>query len=166
MAILTDIETPQNCKECPFSDIVVVGHIYREQYICNFNGKHQSLRMQKRPDWCPLREINTDGDIIRRADAMDAVQDHFNADGFRGYDDGQTMMDRIKALPSAEGRTEMSGYVKKNDVMDILHEVEQLKQHDRDTLPYDAFVPDGYYHSLTLGRIMALPETQINEEMK
>ena len=58
----------------------------------------------------------------------------------------------------------MSGYVKKNDVMDILHEVEQFKQHDRDNLPYDAFVPDGYYHSLTIGRIMALPETQIRDK--
>ena len=57
MAILIDIETPKNCKECPFSDIVVVGHIYREQYICNFSGKHQSVRMQDRPDWCPLREV-------------------------------------------------------------------------------------------------------------
>lgn len=41
-------------------------------------------------------------DAINRADAMGAVQDHFNADGFKGYDDGQKMMDRIKALPSAE----------------------------------------------------------------
>ena len=39
-------------------------------------------------------------DIISRADAMGAVQDHFNADGFKGYDDGQKMMNRIKALPS------------------------------------------------------------------
>lgn len=41
-------------------------------------------------------------DLIRRADAMGAVQDHFNADGFKGYDDGQKMMERIKALPSAD----------------------------------------------------------------
>lgn len=41
-------------------------------------------------------------DLIRRADAMGAVQDHFNADGFKGYDDGQKMMDRIKELPSAD----------------------------------------------------------------
>ena len=41
-------------------------------------------------------------DLISRADAMGAVQDHFNADGFKGYDDGQKMMDRINALPSAE----------------------------------------------------------------
>ena len=102
MAILIDIEIPQNCKECPFSDIVVVGHIYREQYICNFSGKHQSLRRQKRPDWCPMREINTDGDLISRQDAMGAVQEHFNDDGFKGYDDGQKMLDRIKALPSAD----------------------------------------------------------------
>ena len=39
-------------------------------------------------------------DLISRADAMGAVQDHFNANGFKGYDDGQKMMDRIKALPS------------------------------------------------------------------
>ena len=41
-------------------------------------------------------------DYISRADAMGAVQDHFNANGFKGYDDGQKMMDRIKALPSAD----------------------------------------------------------------
>ena len=41
-------------------------------------------------------------DLISRADAMGAVQDHFSADGFRGYDDGQKMMDRIKELPSAD----------------------------------------------------------------
>ena len=39
-------------------------------------------------------------DLISRADAMGEVQDHFNADGFKGYDDGQKMMDRIKDLPS------------------------------------------------------------------
>lgn len=41
-------------------------------------------------------------DLISREDAMGAVQDHFNADGFKGYYDGQKMMDRITALPSAE----------------------------------------------------------------
>lgn len=41
-------------------------------------------------------------DLISRADAMGAVQDHFNDNGFKGYDDGQKMMDRIKALPSAD----------------------------------------------------------------
>lgn len=41
-------------------------------------------------------------DLISRADAMGAVQDHFNAYGFKGYYDGQQMMDRINALPSAE----------------------------------------------------------------
>ena len=51
-------------------------------------------------------------DLISRADAMGAVQDHFNDDGFKGYDDGQKMMDRIKSLPSAEThdkRTETHG---------------------------------------------------------
>ena len=46
-------------------------------------------------------KLEPSGDLISRADAMGAVQDHFNADGFKGYDDGQKMMDRIKALPSA-----------------------------------------------------------------
>ena len=40
--------------------------------------------------------------LISKDDAMGAVQDHFNANGFKGYDDGQKMMDRIKALPSAD----------------------------------------------------------------
>ena len=43
----------------------------------------------------------TMSDYISRADAIGAVQDHFNDDGFKGYDDGQKMMDRITALPSA-----------------------------------------------------------------
>lgn len=42
-----------------------------------------------------------DVDLISRADAMGAVQDHFNAYGFKGYYDGQRMMDRINALPPA-----------------------------------------------------------------
>lgn len=40
--------------------------------------------------------------LISKDDAMGAVQDHFNANGFKGYDDGQKMMDRINALPSAD----------------------------------------------------------------
>lgn len=49
--------------------------------------------------------IAPSGDLISRADAMGAVQDHFNADGFKGYDDGQKMMDRIKELPSADAKS-------------------------------------------------------------
>ena len=45
-------------------------------------------------------------DYISRADAMGAVQDHFNDNGFWGYDDGQKMMDRIKALPSADAESD------------------------------------------------------------
>ena len=56
--------------------------------------------------------IELDGDLISRTDAMGAVQDHFNADGFKGYDDGQKMMDRIKALPSAE---QVTGKLKNPD---------------------------------------------------
>ena len=48
------------------------------------------------------KESGRELDLISRADAMGAVQDHFNADGFKGYDDGQKMMDRITALLSAE----------------------------------------------------------------
>lgn len=44
--------------------------------------------------------IDPSGDLISRADAMGAIQDHFNADGFKGYDDGQKMMNRIKGLKS------------------------------------------------------------------
>ena len=44
-------------------------------------------------------------DCISRADAMGTVQDHFNDEGFKGYDDGQKMLDRIKALPSVDRPT-------------------------------------------------------------
>lgn len=65
--------------------------------------------------------------LIKREDAMGAVQDHFNANGFKGYDDGQKMMDRIKALPSAETheiRTETHGVcsdlIRREDAIHIL----------------------------------------------
>ena len=41
-------------------------------------------------------------DLIRRFDAIMAVQNHFNGHGFAGYQDGQEMLDGIMALPSAE----------------------------------------------------------------
>lgn len=68
-------------------------------------------------------------DLISRADAMGAVQDHFNADGFKGYDDGQKMMDRIKALPSAEA--EVSDYAKWLE--DIIVKAETLEWLCEDT---------------------------------
>lgn len=57
--------------------------------------------------------VETTGDYIKRADAMGAVQDHFNADGFKGYDDGQKMMDRIKALPSADAEKGYTEWLEK-----------------------------------------------------
>lgn len=55
----------------------------------------------------PQKPNNTcEVDLISRKDAMGAVQDHFSADGFKGYYDGQKMMDRITALPSADMRGE------------------------------------------------------------
>jgi hypothetical protein len=59
----------------------------------------------------PNKELKG-SDLISRADAMGAVQDHFNADGFKGYDDGQTMMDRIKTLPSANMKSWNGLYIK------------------------------------------------------
>ena len=42
-------------------------------------------------------------DLIKRQDAQMAVQDHYNKDhGFRSYEDGQRMLNRINALPSAQ----------------------------------------------------------------
>lgn len=39
-------------------------------------------------------------DLIKRQDAQMAVQDHYNKDhGFRSYEDGQRMLNRINALP-------------------------------------------------------------------
>lgn len=62
----------------------------------------QALRMAIK---ALMHEIRTETHgvcLISNDDAMGAVQDHFNANGFKGYDDGQKMMDRIKAIPSAE----------------------------------------------------------------
>ena len=42
-------------------------------------------------------------DLIKRQDAQMAVQDHYNKDhGFRSYEDGQRMLNKINALPSAQ----------------------------------------------------------------
>lgn len=71
-------------------------------------------------------------DLISRANAMGAVQDHFNADGFKGYDDGQKMMDRIKELPSAkvltsqdltEPNKELKGsdLIRREDAIEAVH---------------------------------------------
>lgn len=39
-------------------------------------------------------------DLIKKQDAQMAVQDHYNKDhGFRSYEDGQRMLNRINALP-------------------------------------------------------------------
>ena len=43
-------------------------------------------------------------DYISREAAIEAVQDHYNADGFAGIKDGQTMLDRINAIPAADVR--------------------------------------------------------------
>lgn len=74
-------------------------------------------------------------DLISRADAMGAVQDHFNANGFKGYDDGQKMMDRIKALPSADA--EQIVYCMdcaKSVPLDEHGALWKCKAHDRTTL--------------------------------
>ena len=76
--------------------------------LCGYtSGVTEALEMAIEALSAELSATNTEkssncGDLISRADAMGTVQDHFNADGFKGYDDGQKMMDRIKALPSAE----------------------------------------------------------------
>ena len=56
-----------------------------------------------------------------------------------------------------------TGMVKKNDVLDILHEVQEMKECDRKRLPYDAMIPDEYYHRLTVARILELPEGKESE---
>lgn len=86
----------QNIKDAPSADVIEF----------DFN-KYQPRVRNKVNDGTPsaeTHEIRTETHgvcLISKDDAMGAVQDHFNADGFKGYDDGQKMMDRIKALPSA-----------------------------------------------------------------
>ena len=59
-------------------------------------------------EYYPIESLSAEPtDLISRADAMGSVQDHFNDDGFKGYDDGQKMLDRIKSLPSADRPTEL-----------------------------------------------------------
>ena len=87
----------------------------REDYLQKINSQGGSLNMaiealEQEPvvrcKDCISKPNNTcEVDLISREDAMGAVQDHFNADGFKGYYDGQKMMDRITALPSAEPKT-------------------------------------------------------------
>ena len=48
-------------------------------------------------------------DYISRWDAINAIQEHFTEDGFRGYKDGQKMLDRINAIPAADVRENKRG---------------------------------------------------------
>ena len=76
-------------------------------------------------DSCERKEQESKLELISKAEAMGAVQDHFNANGFKGYDDGQKMMDRIKALPSADAEPKrvLQGYNKgANTIQTIRHE--------------------------------------------
>lgn len=57
----------------------------------------------------------------------------------------------------------VTGMVHKNDVLDILHEVEEMKESDRERLPYDSMIPDKYYHRLAVARILELPEGKERE---
>lgn len=89
--------------------------------------------------------------LISKDDAMGAVQDHFNADGFKGYDDGQKMMDRIKALPSADAEQVTS---KLNNSCDSLlkddsaecKEQKSKLEHDREWI-IGCIEHDGFIHT-------------------
>lgn len=61
-------------------------------------------------------------ELISKDGAVGAVQDHFNADGFKGYDDGQKMMDRIKALPSVEATAKFAEF--QEDIFKLEKELE------------------------------------------
>lgn len=41
-------------------------------------------------------------DYIKREDVYDAVQAHYDTGVFKSYEDGQRLMDRIKAIPAAD----------------------------------------------------------------
>lgn len=98
-----------------------------------------------------IEAVMTVSDIIRRSDAMGAVQDHFNADGFKGYDDGQKMLDRLKALPSAD-ITETETCQRCQDLTDAIlnrqgDEIKRLKAEARPTGEWIDI--DNYYSMAT-----------------
>ena len=74
---------------------------------------------------------------------MSAVQDHFNANGFKGYDDGQKMMDRIKAISSADAvsRVDVTNESENLDVEEVSANAVQganlINKHDAVTVIRD-----------------------------
>lgn len=86
-----------------------------------------------------IEALSADGDLISRAEAMGAVQDHFNADGFKGYDDGQKMMDRIKAVPSVSaervGKWIFNGYADEKKSWFICSECDHSQFHKSNYCP-------------------------------
>lgn len=97
-------------------------------------------------------------DLIKREDAMGAVQDHFNANGFRGYDDGQKMMDRIKALPSAETheiRTETHGVCS-----DLISRADVIRELVRSSVYAWSVEQDQSAHNWAIGIINSLPTAE------
>ena len=91
--------------DAEFTDLPDIPRYYYEKVVGKMAHEINTLKGQL--ESAETHEIRTEthgvcSDLISREDAMGAVQDHFNADGFKGYDDGQQMMDRINALPSAD----------------------------------------------------------------
>lgn len=80
-------------------------------------------------------------DLISQADAMGAVQDHFNADGFKGYDDGQKMMDRITALPSAKAETKCVAQIKV-DTEEVVRRIKEEYDITDGWIPCSERLPD------------------------
>ena len=80
---------------------------------CRISCKHESYRVPGRPEDCPLEEAKT-GDIIRRADAIEAVRKELVCDGRHETHDKTCRFIAdvlLSALPSAEAvQGEWIGY--------------------------------------------------------
>lgn len=54
--VIIDIDMPKSCRECPISSrILLLCHVKKEII------DSENYLQQKRPDWCPLKEINKNG---------------------------------------------------------------------------------------------------------
>ena len=83
-------------------------------------------------------------ELINKAEAMMAVQKHFNEEGFNSYSDGQKMLDRIVELPiintiSEDESPRIFDFEKEFSILGFTNEMRRIMRNkDKEDRHYEA----------------------------
>ena len=161
MIAIKDMKMPTECEYCGFCRYYPEnGNVW-----CNANNRILKLHWKepdwthldvKRPDWCPLIEIKTDGDTISRQAALDALEWKYA---------GKAAFDAIKALPSAHPEIKTDGdAISRHAAIDVMfnfHKGHGRRYAEIDLEEFDA-LPSVHPEPMT-ARIEPLQTTTIHE---